>query len=106
MSDGLEKSVEIGTLCAFYGGLLTKRQQAQGHLLVGGIVQPEIKSIQLQPDMDLISRVVEISLCGLGLHGVLNYISRQSHVFGDRDNHRERYLSFILLRMELLMRES
>jgi len=23
----LEKSVEIGTLCAFYGGLLTKRQQ-------------------------------------------------------------------------------
>ena len=27
MSDGLEKSVEIGTLCAFYGGLLTQRQQ-------------------------------------------------------------------------------
>ena len=29
-SDGpekLEKSVEIGTLCAFYGGLLTQRQQ-------------------------------------------------------------------------------
>ena len=23
----LEKSVEIGTLCAFYGGLLTQRQQ-------------------------------------------------------------------------------
>jgi len=27
VSDGLEKSVEIGTLCAFYGGLLTQRQQ-------------------------------------------------------------------------------
>ena len=27
MSDGLEKSVEIGTLCACYGGLLTQRQQ-------------------------------------------------------------------------------